>query len=169
MVAIASCIKHLLIVYNYLCSLAYLQHRIPIIISLCCAACVCVGNAITVELSPSGDVMVCPYSRDVIHLTCNITTTFQILEWKVSMPSDVSGNTVTFTGSDPVGTMDGPDNHPGIIATLDSISGTGVSSTITVNTSNVTLPITIACRVEITTSEVSLNQAGSVCVWSAYT
>ena len=165
MVAIASCIKHLLIVYNYLCSLSYLQHRIPIIIILCCAACVCVGNAITVELSPSGDVMVCPYSRDVIHLTCNITTTFQILEWKTSSPSDVSGITVTFTSSNPVGTMKGPEKYPGIIATLDSISGTGVSSTITANTSYVTLPIIIECRFELTSSGVSLNQAGSVCVY----
>ena len=115
------------------------------------------------ELSPSGDVTVCPYSRDVIHLTCNITTTFQILEWNFSTPSDVSGNTVTFTSSDPVGTMKGPDNNPGIIATLDSTSGTGVSSTVTVNTSDVTLPITITCRSELTTSGVSLNQAGSVC------
>ena len=133
----------------------------------------CVGNAITVELSLSGDVTVCPYSRDVIHLTCNITTTFQILEWKTSTPSDVSGNTATFISSDPVGTMKGSEKYPGIIATLDSISGTGVSSTITVNTSNVTLPTTIECRFELTTSGVSLNQAGSVCmcmcVWSSCT
>ena len=109
--------------------------------------CVVMGVLVSVrysqtQLTPSGDVLVCPHST--VEITCNVTGNVNH-QWRVMSSSLVERVSYPIFQDTMVGTLLTSPRTPGITVMVHVVSSTGISSSLTVNTANYSLPITVEC------------------------
>ena len=98
------------------------------------------------QLSPSGDVRVCPDA--VVEVTCNISRSRQLLSWVVTPPGEAAIPNFLRTTSLPEIGQPVPFELPGINITIDNVTSTSIISSLTVDTSQYEItsdPITVTC------------------------
>ncbi len=112
------------------------------------------------ELIPPGEeAFVCP-GQD-FNFTCNSINDPGSGSISISWTVDVTGETITFSSTRHMpGSLDSISDGA-VVARLDAVSGRNISSTLTIYTNEVMLPITVQCNREFMGPSSNLNLKGT--------
>ena len=99
------------------------------------------------QLSPSGDVRVCPDA--VVEITCNVSHSTRLITWTIVQPmSNLEYQNLIETDDLPEIGVPIPHSLPGINVTLQSVTNTSIVTSLTIDTSNYIIaekPILVTC------------------------